>query len=65
MRLLAAILAFVLLAIAPAHAEKRVALLIGNAAYKNAATPGDTCILSGFDDVEYASAVYTLHSAFP
>jgi formylglycine-generating enzyme required for sulfatase activity len=37
MRLLAAILALVLLAIAPAHAEKRVALVIGNAAYKNAA----------------------------
>jgi uncharacterized caspase-like protein len=38
MRLLAAILALVLLAIAPAYAERRVALVIGNAAYKNAAT---------------------------
>jgi uncharacterized caspase-like protein len=35
MRLLAAILALVILA-APAYAEKRVALVIGNAAYKNA-----------------------------
>jgi hypothetical protein len=35
MRLLAAILALVLLAIASAHAEKRVALVIGNAAYRN------------------------------
>jgi formylglycine-generating enzyme required for sulfatase activity len=38
MRLLAAILTSVLLAIAPVHAEKRVALIIGNAAYKNAPT---------------------------
>jgi uncharacterized caspase-like protein len=38
MRLLAAILALVLSAIAPAHAEKRVALVIGNAPYKNAPT---------------------------
>jgi hypothetical protein len=35
MRLLAAILALVLLAIAQAHAEKRVALVIGNATYRN------------------------------
>jgi hypothetical protein len=35
MRLLAAILALVLLAIAPAHAQKRAALVIGNAAYRN------------------------------
>jgi formylglycine-generating enzyme required for sulfatase activity/uncharacterized caspase-like protein len=37
-RLIAAILALVLLAGPAAHAEKRVALVIGNAAYKNAAT---------------------------
>jgi uncharacterized caspase-like protein len=36
-RLLLAILAFVLFAFPAAHAEKRVALVIGNAAYKNAA----------------------------
>lgn len=36
MRFLAAILAFLLLVIAPAHAEKRVALVIGNGAYQNA-----------------------------
>jgi hypothetical protein len=39
---------FILLLIAvPARAEKRVALVIGNAAYKNAATLGDTCHASG------------------
>jgi hypothetical protein len=38
MRLLAVSLAWVLFASSPAHAEKRVALVIGNAAYKNAAT---------------------------
>jgi uncharacterized caspase-like protein len=38
MRLLVAILALVILTAAAAHAEKRVALVIGNAAYKNAAT---------------------------
>jgi formylglycine-generating enzyme required for sulfatase activity len=38
MRLLAALFAWVLFASYPAHAEKRVALVIGNAAYKNAAT---------------------------
>jgi formylglycine-generating enzyme required for sulfatase activity len=38
MRLLIAILTLVLLAAYPACAEKRVALVIGNAAYKNAAT---------------------------
>jgi hypothetical protein len=37
-RLLAAIFAFVLVAWSPADAEKRVALVIGNAAYKNADT---------------------------
>jgi uncharacterized caspase-like protein len=34
-RLLAAIFALVLVAASPAHAEKRVALVIGNAAYRN------------------------------
>jgi hypothetical protein len=38
-RLLLAILTSVLLAASAVHAEKRVALVIGNAAYKNAATP--------------------------
>jgi hypothetical protein len=38
MRLLAAILTSVLLVTSAAHAEKRVALVIGNAAYKNTAT---------------------------
>jgi formylglycine-generating enzyme required for sulfatase activity len=38
MRLLALILALVILSAPTAHAEKRVALVIGNAAYKNAAT---------------------------
>jgi hypothetical protein len=38
MRLLIAILTLVLLAAYPARAEKRIALVIGNAAYKNAAT---------------------------
>jgi hypothetical protein len=38
MRLLLAILALVILTTPAAHAEKRVALVIGNAAYKNAAT---------------------------
>jgi hypothetical protein len=33
--LLAAILALVFLAVAPAHDEKRVALVIGNAVYRN------------------------------
>jgi uncharacterized caspase-like protein len=37
-RLIAAILALVLWAAPGAHAEKRVTLIIGNAAYKNAAT---------------------------
>jgi hypothetical protein len=35
MRLLAFIFALVLFAWSPAHAEKRVALVIGNAAYRN------------------------------
>jgi formylglycine-generating enzyme required for sulfatase activity len=39
MRLLSAILAAVLLAIAPAHAEKRVALVIGNKDYKASVGP--------------------------
>jgi hypothetical protein len=34
--LLAAIFALVLVGISPAHADNRVALVIGNAAYKNA-----------------------------
>ena len=38
MRLLTLILASVILTIPVAYAEKRVALVIGNAAYKNAAT---------------------------
>jgi formylglycine-generating enzyme required for sulfatase activity/uncharacterized caspase-like protein len=38
MRLLAAVFVLALVAVSPAHAEKRVALVIGNAAYKNAAT---------------------------
>jgi uncharacterized caspase-like protein len=38
MRLLALIFALVILTAPAAHAEKRVALVIGNAAYKNAAT---------------------------
>jgi len=42
MRLLAAILALALLAFAPAHAEKRVALATENAASKNAAKLADT-----------------------
>jgi hypothetical protein len=37
-RLLAAVFVLALVAVFPAHAEKRVALVIGNAAYKNAAT---------------------------
>jgi hypothetical protein len=38
MRLLAVLLAWVLFASSPAHAQKRIALIIGNAAYKNAPT---------------------------
>jgi hypothetical protein len=37
-RLLAAVLVLALVAVSPAHAEKRVAFVIGNAAYKKAAT---------------------------
>jgi hypothetical protein len=33
--------------------------------HRKKSTPGDTCVLTSFGDVEYASAVYTLHSAFP
>jgi hypothetical protein len=51
--------------IGSAHAEKLVALVICNGAYNDAPTPGVTRILSSFDDFEYASAVYTLHSASP
>jgi formylglycine-generating enzyme required for sulfatase activity len=42
MRLLATILTLLLLAASAAHAEKRVALVIGNAAYKNATTLPNT-----------------------
>jgi hypothetical protein len=38
MRFLAAVFVFALVAVSPARAEKRVALVIGNVAYKNAAT---------------------------
>jgi hypothetical protein len=37
-RLLAAVFVLALVAVHPAHAEKRVALVIGNAAYENVHT---------------------------
>jgi hypothetical protein len=42
MRLLLAILALAILTAPPAHAEKRVALVIGNAAYRNGCLTRET-----------------------